>query len=158
MVHQHDTFLNADNAFELLSTLSPPHAVLLDCCDQARAKVAMAQAARTLGLPLWMAGSAGGKTQPWRVQPADLRDSIQDPLLARVRQQLRKSPGFVRDAKHKLGVPVFFSSEAVQRPSHCQPEAGLNCAGYGSVVTVTAAMGMGLAAAALGYWAKGLKS
>lgn len=147
-----DDFLEPGNAQALLENFAShpaPCKVLLDCCDHVRAKVAMADWARRLGISVVLSGSAGGKTQPWQVQPADLRDSVNDPLLAKVRYTLRRSHGFSRDPGKKMGVPVFYSSEQVKRSTLCEPSAGLNCAGYGSVVTVTATMGMQMAAWAL---------
>ncbi len=147
-----DAFLEAENARELINRFKASDSafkVLLDCCDNVRAKVAMVVEASRQGLPLVLSGSAGGKTQPWMIQPADLRDTTNDPLLAKVRYQLRKAHGYTKDPKRKLGVPVFYSLEQVKKSEVCEPSAGLNCAGYGSVVTVTATMGMHMAAWAL---------
>lgn len=56
--------------------------------------------------------------------------------------------------QRKMGITCVFSREAVQRPQSAQPRgqtptqrgvaaiSGLNCAGYGSVVTVTASFGL----------------
>jgi tRNA A37 threonylcarbamoyladenosine dehydratase len=155
-VIQIDAFLDESNAQALLSTLVAHHrsSIVLDCCDNARAKVALALCCRRLKLPFWMAGSAGGKVQPWLVQPADLRDTTNDPLLAKIRYQLRREHGFSQEAKKKMGVPVFYSNEQVRRGNVCDAQAGLNCAGYGSLVSVTATMGMQMAASAIQHWAK----
>ncbi len=147
-----DAFLEPDNARDLIAQFKASGAafhVLLDCCDNVRAKVAMVVEASRQGVPLVLSGSAGGKAQPWMIQPADLRDTINDPLLAKVRYQLRKAHGYAKDPKKKLGVAVFYSLEQVRKSDICEPSAGLNCAGYGSVVTVTATMGMHMAAWAL---------
>jgi tRNA threonylcarbamoyladenosine dehydratase len=147
-----DAFLEPDNARELIAQFRASGQgfnVLLDCCDNVRAKVAMVVQAASAGVPLVLSGSAGGKTQPWLIQPADLRDTINDPLLAKVRYQLRKAHNYTKDPKKKLGVSVFYSQEQVKKSEVCEPSAGLNCAGYGSVVTVTATMGMHMAAWAL---------
>lgn len=149
-----DAFLEPDNAQELLSCFSAAvggHKVLLDCCDNVRAKVAMVNWARRLNIPVVLSGSAGGKTKPWLVQPADLRDTTNDPLLAKVRYNLRREHGYAKDPKKKLGVPVFYSAEQVKRSEVREPAAGLNCAGYGSVVTVTATIGMQMAAWAISH-------
>lgn len=147
-----DAFLEPDNAQDLLTRFAQsdaPHKVLLDCCDNVRAKVAMVTWAKRLGIAVVLSGSAGGKSKPWLVQPADLRDTTNDPLLAKVRYTLRREHGYAKDPKKKLGVPVFYSAEQVTRSEVCEPAAGLNCAGYGSVVTVTATMGMQMAAWAI---------
>lgn len=128
---------------------------VIDAIDQVRAKAAMIAACRQHGLPLVCAGGAGGKIDPGRIERADLALTIQDPLLARVRSLLRKDYGFTRVAKRKFGVPAVFSSEPAQRPGEgaaCDEKpgaGGLNCAGYGSSVCVTASFGMAAASEAL---------
>ncbi|WP_421831575.1 tRNA threonylcarbamoyladenosine dehydratase [Limnobacter sp.] len=147
-----DAFLEPDNAQALLTEFAAAageYKVVLDCCDNVRAKVAMVTWTKRLNLSVVLSGSAGGKTKPWLVQPADLRDTINDPLLAKVRYTLRREHGYAKDPKKKLGVAVFYSAEQVKRSDACEPAAGLNCAGYGSVVTVTATMGMQMAAWAI---------
>ncbi|HEX4843275.1 MAG TPA: ThiF family adenylyltransferase [Limnobacter sp.] len=148
-----DTFLESGNAKSLLDELRHGEAaapMVLDCCDNAQAKIALCVLSRTLKLPLLVAGSAGGKRQPWLVQPADLRDCINDPLLAKLRYQLRRQHAFPKDKRMK--VQVFFSPEQITRTDSCAAQAGLNCAGYGSIVSVTATMGMQMAAWALNQW------
>jgi tRNA A37 threonylcarbamoyladenosine dehydratase len=74
-----------------------------------------------------------------------------------VRALLRKVYGFPRDTGKKFGVDCVFSQEPIVRPvpneATCTVDArgpqGLNCAGYGSVVTVTASFGMAAAARVL---------
>lgn len=149
-----DAFLEPDNAQALLTRFSEAqgqHKVLLDCCDNVRAKVAMVSWAKRLGIALVLSGSAGGKSKPWLVQPADLRDTTNDPLLAKVRYTLRREYGYAKDPKKKLGVQVFYSTEQVSRSELSEPAAGLNCAGYGSVITVTATMGMQMASWAISH-------
>lgn len=147
-----DAFLEPDNAQTLLEQFAAApgqHKVLLDCCDNVRAKVAMAHWCKRLNIAVVLSGSAGGKSKPWLVQPADLRDTTNDPLLAKVRYTLRRQHGHAKDPKKKLGVQVFYSAEQITRSETCEPAAGLNCAGYGSVVMVTATMGMQMAAWAI---------
>ena len=122
--------------------------VVIDACDQVRAKERIAAVAMQTRSLLVVAGAAGGKRQPQAVQVDDLARVTHDPLLASLRQRLRKHHGAPREGT--IGVCCVFSREAVQRPG--QPgaiEGGLNCAGYGSSVTVTATFGMVAASAAL---------
>lgn len=154
-----DDFLTPDNAKDLLSEFADsgrPALYVLDCCDQFKAKLALVLVCKRLKLPLLVAGSAGGKSQPWLVQPADLRDTTNDPLLAKLRYQLRKDHNFgSKTAKNpKLGVQAFYSTEQIRKSEICQTETGLNCAGYGSVVGVTATMGMQMAAWAVNQLVK----
>jgi hypothetical protein len=88
-------------------------------------------------------GAAGGKRFAHQVDIDDLARTTHDPLLAQLRYRLRKHHGAARDAK-KIGLPVVFSREAITPPdASCAPQqdAGLNCHGYGSVVSVTATFG-----------------
>ena len=65
-----------------------------------------------------------------------------------VRSLLRKEYGFTREPKKKFGVPAVFPSEALRYPentSTCDEApvlTGLNCAGFGSSVCVTAVFGL----------------
>jgi tRNA A37 threonylcarbamoyladenosine dehydratase len=114
----------------------------VDACDQVRAKTALAGWALATGLPYVTVGAAGGKQAPQRVELADLGAVTHDPLLASLRRRLRKAHG----ARHwgEIGVHCVFSREPVQMPADadCDVDGSLNCAGYGSSVTVTATFGM----------------
>lgn len=146
-----EDFLSAENASQLLSTHFD---AVIDCTDQTAAKVAMALHCAERCMPLFMAGAAGGRTDPTRIRRADLGATHGDALLARVRNMLRKNGKFVVQGKAGFGVEAVFSAEPMRRPEHeaCAtdtPFQGLSCAGYGSSVCVTAAFGFALAAAAI---------
>jgi tRNA A37 threonylcarbamoyladenosine dehydratase len=64
-----------------------------------------------------------------------------------VRTLLRKEYGFPKDPKKKFGVDCVYSSEGLRRPETAcdagdQAMTGLNCAGFGSAMCVTATFGM----------------
>ncbi len=132
---------------------------VIDAIDQARTKAAMIAWCKSRGIPLVTAGGAGGQVDPARIEVGDLAQTIQDPLLAKVRALLRKEYGFTREAKKKFGVAAVFSSEALRYPengAHCDEVpagGGLNCSGYGSSVCVTASFGMFAASEALRHLA-----
>jgi tRNA A37 threonylcarbamoyladenosine dehydratase len=93
-------------------------------------------------------GAAGGKREAQRVEVADLAEATHDPLLASLRQRLRKEAGAPRQGR--IGVRCVFSREAVAGPEDsCATDGSLNCHGYGSSVTVTATFGMVAAGEAL---------
>lgn len=143
-----DEFASAENLPLLLDGSGFPGGrlgALLDCCDQTTAKIAMARYAVSHKLPFIMAGSAGGKWQAERLQLTDLAASTQDPLLSKIRYQLRRQYGFERNPARKMRVACVWSDEPVKRGTDCDPSAGLSCAGYGSLVTTTASMGMMMA-------------
>ena len=164
-----DDFVTPENVSELLA--SRPH-VLLDCTDQVAAKVAMILEARSWDIPLVVCGGAGGKTDPLRLRGGDLSLATHDALLNRVRQQLRRHHGYPRGQAGRgkasarpprMCVSALWFDEPVRLPDSWQqtrddaggatrpadPLQGLSCAGYGSVVTVTATMGMAAAGQAL---------
>ena len=125
--------------------------VVIDACDDVRAKAVLASWARAAGTPLVSVGAAGGKRAAERVEVADLADVTHDPMLAALRQRLRKHHGAPRSGP--LGVFCVFSREPVAMPSAdaCDVDGSLNCHGYGSSVAVTATFGMVAAARALEF-------
>lgn len=132
---------------------------VIDAIDQVRTKAAMIAWSKTHGVPLITAGGAGGQIDPTRIGIGDLAQTVQDPLLARVRSLLRKEHGFTRAPKGKFGIPAVFSSEPIRRPEQgvsCDQAPalnGLSCAGYGSSVCVTAPFGLIAASEVLRYLA-----
>jgi len=149
-----EDFVDAGNAAQRIPADAD---VVLDCCDQVRAKAAIAALCLQRRQPVLMAGAAGGKRHADALQCADLSAVTHDPLLASVRQRLRRWHGAPR--RGDIGVLCAYSKEAVTRTATdgCSvpttPPASqnnsLNCAGFGSSVMVTASMGMILAARAL---------
>lgn len=152
-----DDFVEPDNVATLLA---PGQDAVLDCTDQVAAKIAMALACRQLKRPFLMCGGAGGKTDPLALRAGDLSRAEHDALLSKIRNRLRREHGYPRAALvagkppkriPSMGVPVLWlSQQAVlpeawtQTPDPAAPQ-GLSCAGYGSAVMVTAAMGMAAA-------------
>ena len=121
--------------------------------DAVRVKVAMIAFCRAARVPVLTCGAAGGQIDPTQLRVDDLSRTIQDPLLSKVRGQLRKAHGFPRDPRKKFGVEAVYSTEPLRYPdSACSAErgpAGLNCAGFGSSVCVTSVFGMVAAARAI---------
>lgn len=153
-VREIEDFITPDNLDTLLGR---QYDVVLDAIDDARAKVALAAWCRQHRIPLVMAGGAGGRVDPARIQVTDLAEVHGDRLLAKVRNQLRRDHGFPKGldgnkpgSKKKLqkfGIACIYSDEPLQQPeTACSADAetitGLNCAGYGSSVAVTASCGM----------------
>lgn len=156
-----DDFVDAENVEQLFDD---GMGVLVDCTDQVAAKVAMVLAARAHGWPVIVCGGAGGKTDPLALRMGDLSVAVHDALLGRVRQVLRKQHGYPKGGAQggkahrrvpRMGVQCLWFDQPVILPEQwfaaAEPTApqGLSCAGYGSMVTVTASMGMGAAHLAL---------
>ena len=151
---------------------------VIDACDQVKAKTAMAAWAIKSNARLISVGAAGGKRLAHKVDIEDLSLVTHDPLLAQMRNRLRKEHGAARDKK-KIGVACVFSRESVMQPGavaavassetahalqagdflsdfsvEAQSDATLNCHGYGSVVTVTSTFGLCAAGWLLGQIAE----
>ncbi|MBX3620378.1 MAG: tRNA threonylcarbamoyladenosine dehydratase [Rhizobacter sp.] len=142
-----DDFVTADNWPALLPREVD---VLIDACDQVAAKVAMAQWALQQKRSFVTVGAAGGKQLPQKVEIDDIAHATHDPLLASLRQRLRKQHGAARSGA--MGVRCVFSREPVARPADdasCDVDGSLNCHGYGSSVVVTATFGLAAASEAL---------
>jgi tRNA A37 threonylcarbamoyladenosine dehydratase len=123
---------------------------VVDACDNVRAKAVLAAWARGTATPLVVVGAAGGKRAAERVEVGDLADVTHDPMLAALRQRLRKLHDGPRAGS--FGVTCVFSREPVSAPANGEggeSDGSLNCHGYGSSVAVTATFGMVAAARAL---------
>lgn len=148
-----DDFVTPENVAALIVRRADNDCVL-DAIDQVRAKVALIAHCRNIGLPVVTTGAAGGRRDPARIRVADLARTEHDPLASRLRAQLRKDHDFPRGEKSRFGVDCVYSDEPIVRPPDeapaCDVDAappdrrpqGLNCAGYGSAVMVTASFGM----------------
>jgi tRNA A37 threonylcarbamoyladenosine dehydratase len=136
-----DAFAGPDNWPALLPQ---PVQGVIEACDQLRAKVAIATWALRERVAFVCVGAAGGKKQAERVEVLDLAETTHDPLLASLRQRLRKESGAPRLGR-PMGVRCVFSRESVTAPvdgADCALDGTLNCHGYGSSVAVTATFGM----------------
>lgn len=134
-----DDFLTRENATEILD---PQPDLILDCCDDAKAKLTLALHARRHRNVLIVCGAAGGKTDPSRLHIEDLARTEQDPLLARLRKRLRKHHGYPEEPGKPFYITCIYSDEPISAPPDLCDSGGLNCSGYGSAMTVTASMGL----------------
>ncbi len=159
IINEVEDFVTPDNVATLLNFQSD---IILDCIDDAKAKEALAHFCKSNQLPFIMSGSAGGRLDPTRMHVADLALVKGDKLLAKVRNQLRRNHGFPKapapqspvKKANQFGVPCVYSDEPVITPDAvCDVDTtgvtGLNCAGYGSSVSVTASFGFAAAQLAI---------
>ncbi len=177
-VREIEDFITSENVAKLLRFECD---IILDCIDDAKAKIALADHCKSTKTPLIMAGAAGGRLDPTRIKSADLSIVTGDKLLAKVRNQLRRDYNFPKASNTKkstkFGITCVYSDELVLQPNEvCALEkntdfvsdalevnaqeasgdienvraiTGLNCAGYGSSVNVTATFGFVAAQLAL---------
>lgn len=173
-VHAIEDFITPEN---IPTTLNNEYDYIVDCIDDAKAKIALAAFCRSTKIPLMMSGSAGGRLDATRIKTADLSQVMGDKLLAKVRNQLRRDHQFPKanntKKSAKFGINCVYSDEQMLLPNTmCEVDnindnthniiddaleanahvasgdsknargiTGLNCAGYGSSVCVTATFG-----------------
>ncbi len=150
-----DDFVTLDNAARLLE---PGFDFVVDCADSFRVKAEIVARCRRARQRVITIGGAGGRIDPGLIRVGDLSRTEHDPLLARVRKQLRARYGFSRNPARRFDVPCVWSSEqplfATADGGTCRDKSaagavsGLSCAGgLGSATHVTASFGF----AAVGY-------
>jgi tRNA A37 threonylcarbamoyladenosine dehydratase len=153
-----EEFITEDNLEQLIGVRRFDY--VIDAIDNVRAKTALIAYCRAFRIRLITIGGAGGQIDPTRIEVRDLCRTEQEPLLAKVRKRLRAKHGFPRGTKNKFGIDAVFSTEPLRLPQGVQCEVdtaderddepagvtGLNCAGFGSAMVVTAAFGLVAAA------------
>ncbi len=162
VVKEIEDFVTPENVAQMLND---GFDMVLDAIDDAKAKVAIVAYCKESNIPLVTVGGAGGRLDPTKIKQGDLSQVVGDRLLAKVRNQLRREHGFPKaPTSHKksavkFGITALYSDEQVLQPSSdieagCEVDAavtGLNCAGYGSSVCVTAPFGMAASSIVLNH-------
>ena len=167
VVTEVEDFITPDNVAEMLGNAQFDY--VIDAIDNVKAKTALIAYCREHAIPLVTIGAAGGQIDPCKIEIRDLSRTEQEPLLALVRKRLRQNHGFPRGSKSKFGIDAVFSMEALSMPEteECAVDtsdenasknaagiSGLNCAGFGSSVVVTASFGLAAAGWVLSRLAK----
>ncbi|MCC5880672.1 MAG: tRNA cyclic N6-threonylcarbamoyladenosine(37) synthase TcdA [Idiomarina sp.] len=152
-VHLIDDFVSPDNIAECLA--GRPDGVL-DAIDSIAAKTALLAWCKRNKIRIVTTGGAGGQIDPSQIQVADVAKVIQDPLMAKVRSQLRRDYHFTTNPKRKFGIDCVYSTEQLRYPvgdgrvSHAKPgtnDTPMNCStGFGASMMVTASFGLQAAA------------
>ncbi|QAU33665.1 tRNA cyclic N6-threonylcarbamoyladenosine(37) synthase TcdA [Janthinobacterium sp. 17J80-10] len=158
-----EDFITPDNLDEMIGAGNYDY--IIDAIDNVRAKTALIAYCREHGLKLITIGGAGGQIDPTKIEVRDLCRTEQEPLLSKVRKRLRQQYGFPRGTKNKFGIDAVFSTEPLRFPESAQAceisgqgesddaddagITGLNCAGFGSAMVVTASFGLVAAAQVL---------
>ncbi len=145
----HFGFVNPKNVADLITT---DHTGVIDTIDSVKSKVALIAHCKRQKIPLICSGGAGGQMDPTQIQVADLSRTTQDPLLAKVRNLLRREHNFSRNPKRRFGIEAVYSLEqltypaadgevCLQKPVTDGPMR-LDCAtGFGAACPVTASFG-----------------
>jgi tRNA threonylcarbamoyladenosine dehydratase len=152
-VNEVEDFITADNLDTMIGVGRFDY--VIDAIDNVRAKTALIAYCRSNSIPLITIGGAGGQIDPTKIEVCDLSRTEQEPLLAKVRKRLRQEYGFPRGIKNKFGIEAVYSMEPLRFPEAAVCAAdragvtGLNCAGFGSSMVVTASFGLVAAARVL---------
>lgn len=152
-----EDFVTPSNVQTLLTTNMD---AVIDAIDSIKAKAAIIAHCKRSKIPIVTIGGAGGQVDPTKITRGDLAKTIQDPLAAKLRSELRRFYNFSKNPKRRFQVECIYSTEQLRYP---QPDGSvcfnksamengtrLDCAGgFGAVVTVTATFGMFAAASVI---------
>jgi len=140
------------HAGNLEKIILPEHGAVLDAIDSAKSKAALIAHCKRNKIPLVTVGSAGGKRDPRAITSADLSRTTNDPLLAKVRNILRREYHFSRNTKRVFSVEAIYSTEQMVYPdgngetcfsaSAMGDGVKLDCSGgFGAATMVTGSFG-----------------
>ena len=139
-INMYEDFFSEKTAESILST---PYDYVFDGIDSLKSKCLLLAKCRERSLPIICSGGAGGKLDPTRIQISDLNRTKNDPLLFRVRKELKRSYNFPKYENKKFHIPTVYSDEVVYKsPSETRANA---CSLYGSLCHVTASFGLFMA-------------
>lgn len=150
-----EDFVTADNLNELLQK---NYDYVIDAIDAVDIKTRLIAYCKRNKLPIITIGGAGGQIDPSQIAITDLSKTYQDPLLAKVKNQLRRDFNFpkadlAKASKRKFAIDAVFSTEQLRYPNVlgevclAKPDADerdgsamrLDCSsGFGATTHVTA--------------------
>lgn len=146
VVEEIEDFVTEDNLRDLITDKFD---YVVDAIDSVRVKTAIIAHCKRNKLPMITIGGAGGQVDPTQIEICDLSQTYQDPLLAKVRNQLRREYNFPRNTKRKFSIDAVFSTEQLVYPDNegnvCHAKQSndgstkLDCnSGFGAATHVTA--------------------
>ncbi len=152
VIHPVHAFFTEATAAEILASRFD---YVLDAIDGPAKKALLIARCHERGLPVFVVGGAGGRSDPLALRISDLALSTHDRLLVGVRSELRQEFGFPSAEKKHFGIECLYSPAPVLYPQSdgtvCEKrEEGLalrlNCAtGYGTACFVTGTFGLAAA-------------
>ncbi|MFC3120633.1 tRNA cyclic N6-threonylcarbamoyladenosine(37) synthase TcdA [Agaribacter flavus] len=145
--------------------LGTQHDVIIDAIDAVAVKAAMIAFAKRNKIKIITVGGAGGQTNPLLTTKGDLAKTIQDPLSAKVRSELRRLYNFSKNPKRRFGIECIYSTEQLKFPTpdggvsqqkqQAQGSGKMDCStGFGAFVGVTSSFGMLAASRAIDHLVK----
>lgn len=150
-----EDFVTIDNLSELMSI---NYDYVIDAIDSVDIKTRLIAHCKRNKMPIITIGGAGGQVDPTKIAICDLSKTYQDPLLAKVKNQLRREFNFPRAdlakaSKRKFSIEAVFSTEQLRYPNEsgdvclAKPDTNdenntpmrLDCSsGFGATTHVTA--------------------
>ena len=146
-----EVFLSKENLSQLITSRFD---LVIDAIDSVQSKAALIAHCKRSKIPLIVSGGAGGKTNPSYITSGDLAKACYDPLLAKIRNILRRDYGFSKNVERKFGIESVYSTQQLLYPqadgsvSHAKPCANgeyEKIANFGTVTMVTASFGLRIA-------------
>jgi len=139
-VNCYETFFMASNTDELLIEYD----FLIDAIDSHKHKVILLVECRRRKIPVVTCGGVGGKTDLARILTADLVKTRGDPLLRKVRKEMRNNHGLKNTKKFKIHA-VFLDQDMTLPKVDAEVETSLklDCdSGYGTSPMVISSLGI----------------
>jgi len=150
-----EDFVTIENLNELITV---HYDYIIDAIDSVDIKTRLITHCKRNKMSIITIGGAGGQVDPSKITIADLSKTYQDPLLAKVKNQLRREFNFPRAdltkaSKRKFSIDAVFSTEQLRYPNDlgevclAKPDASdgnnsvmrLDCSGgFGATTHVTA--------------------
>ncbi len=114
-----EDFVTADNLSTLITSELD---YVFDAIDSVDIKTKLIAFCKRYKIPIITIGGAGGQVDPSKIAITDLSNTYQDPLLAKVKSQLRREFNFPRAdikkaSKRKFSIDAVFSSEQLRYPA-----------------------------------------
>ncbi len=143
-----EDFVTVENLAELLDNKFD---YVIDAIDAVDIKVRLIAFCKRNKIPIITIGGAGGQVDPSQIAITDLSKTYQDPLLAKVKNQLRREFNFPRAdlakaSKRKFAIDAVFSTEQLRYPDAigdvCLAKPDVNESG-GSVTRLDCSGGFG---------------
>jgi len=105
---------------------------VIDAIDSVNIKTRIIAFCKRNKLPIITIGGAGGQVDPSKISITDLSKTYQDPLLAKVKNQLRREFNFPRAdiakaSKRKFSIDAVFSTEQLRYPNNDYEDTGQVC-------------------------------
>ncbi|NRA82634.1 MAG: tRNA cyclic N6-threonylcarbamoyladenosine(37) synthase TcdA [Gammaproteobacteria bacterium] len=149
-VNEIEDFIEPDNLAELITK---DFDYVIDAIDSIKAKVALLVYCKRNKIKIITVGGAGGQQDPTQIQVVDLAKTVQDPLAAKVRNELRRHHNFTKNPKRRFQIDCVFSTEQLVYPTaagevcHQKPQTDgpmkMDCSsGFGATTVVTATFGL----------------